>query len=140
MKINLRRFLFESETSIGMLHVNDIFECFTLEDLPRTVKIKGETCIPLGVYRVIVQNSPKFGRLMPYLVDVPNFTGIMIHSGNDKEDTHGCILVGQKIASPERIENSKIAFDALFVKIQKAFESNEDIFISVEEYAPTILY
>ncbi len=140
LKLNLRRFLFEDNTTLGALYVNDVFECWTLEDVPRTVKIKGETCIPAEIYRIIVKQSPHFGRLMPYLVDVKNFTDVMIHAGLEKSQTLGCILVGGDLDSPSLLKagTSKIAFDKLFVKIQKAFDAGEDIFVSIETYVPPI--
>lgn len=72
--------------------------CDTLEpqwrDLKKEAKVRGKTCIPAGRYKIVMSPSAKFGRYMPYLVDVPQFTGIMIHPGNFVEDTQGCILVG----------------------------------------------
>ena len=78
--------------------------CFTLEDKVRDinkdgefdngeVKIYGETAIPFGKYDGQVTWSPKFNRKMPLIKNVPEFSGIRIHGGNDIEDTEGCILV-----------------------------------------------
>jgi len=134
MKLNLRRFLYENDTTLGYLLVDGVPTCFTLEDKVREVKIKHETAIPTGIYRIEVKQSPHFGRLMPYLIDVPNYSSVMIHYGNDKEDTSGCLLVGQTVNALNKIANSKIAFDLLFVQIQKAWDAKEDIFISVEDY------
>ena len=57
-------------------------------------KIPGETCIPPGRYNLRWTYSPHFKRNLPEVLDVPGFTGIRIHGGNDPEDTDGCILVG----------------------------------------------
>jgi hypothetical protein len=140
LKLNLRRFLFEDNTTLGMLYVNDVFECWTLEDIPRHEKIHGETCIPEEIYRIIIKRSPHFGRLMPYLVDVKNYTDVMIHWGLKIKDTLGCILVGGDLDSPSLLRNgtSKIAFDKLFVKIQRALDNKEDVFLSIETYVPPI--
>jgi len=47
--------LYKGENSvIGEMTVDGIFECFTLEDVERPVKIKGETAIPKGTYKVII--------------------------------------------------------------------------------------
>ena len=136
MRLNLRRFLYEEDTTLGYLMVNDKFECWTLEDKVRDVKIKGQTAIPIGIYRIEIRQSPHFGRLMPYLVDVPNYKDVMLHWGLKKEDTEGCPLVAGDLDSPSMLKNgtSKIAFDKLFIPIQKTFDAGEDIFISVEDY------
>ena len=49
--------------------------------------------IPALVYRVQVTKSPKFGRLLPELVQVPGRTGIRFHQGTKPEHSKGCILV-----------------------------------------------
>ena len=53
--------LYKTENStIGELLVDGIWECFTLEDVERPVKIKGETAIPKGTYKVIINESNRF--------------------------------------------------------------------------------
>jgi hypothetical protein len=83
---------------IGDLHIDGEFFCHTLEDekRPDGVKIKHETAIPAGKYTVILTKSNRFKRIMPLLVDVPMFSGIRIHGGNDSKDTSGCPLVAHK--------------------------------------------
>jgi len=119
MLITVRR-LYKTETStIGELLVDGAWECFTLEDTERKIKIKGETAIPKGTYRVIINQSNRFKRLLPLLIDVPNFEGVRIHSGNSNHDTEGCILVGQT-RNKNYIGQSRKAFDKLFKKMQAA--------------------
>jgi len=88
-----------------------------LEDTERKVKIKGETAIPKGTYKVIINESNRFKRLLPLLIDVPDFEGVRIHSGNSNHDTEGCILVGQT-RNKNYIGQSRKAFDKLFKKMQ----------------------
>ena len=119
MVITIKR-LYKTDTSvIGELLVNGIWECFTLEDAERPIKIKGETAIPKGTYRVIINESNRFKRLLPLLIDVPNFEGVRIHSGNSNHDTEGCILVGQT-RNKNYIGQSRKAFEKLFKKMQVA--------------------
>jgi len=67
---------------------------------------------------------------MPLLLDVPNFEGIRIHSGNTEADTEGCILVGFNRA-PDFVGNSKMAFDVLFARISEAISRKEEIKIGI---------
>lgn len=115
----LKRRKSSAKSTQGTLYLNGKFECHTLEDVVRPVKIKGETAIPAGTYKVIVNRSNRFKRLLPLLIDVPNFEGVRIHPGNKAEDTEGCILVGDTI-STDFIGNSRIAFDRLFKKLEEA--------------------
>ena len=52
MKLELKRFSSQSDTTLGLLFVDGEFECFTLEDEYREEKVKGETRIPAGTYKV----------------------------------------------------------------------------------------
>lgn len=101
MELRLDRKWKKEKYTIGRLYVNGEFWCNTLEDPVREIakdgtgKIKGVTAIPKGRYRVLVTMSPKFHRMLPYVMNVPHFEGIRIHSGNTAKDTEGCILVGE---------------------------------------------
>jgi hypothetical protein len=119
MVITVKRLYKTENSTIGELLIDGIFECFTLEDKERPVKIKGETAIPKGTYKVIINQSNRFKRLLPLLIDVPNFEGVRIHSGNSNHDTEGCILVGQT-RNKNYIGQSRKAFDKLFKKMQAA--------------------
>jgi hypothetical protein len=119
MLITIKRLYKTDNSTIGELLIDGIFECFTLEDKERDVKIKGETAIPKGTYKVIINESNRFKRLLPLLIDVPNFEGVRVHSGNSNHDTEGCILVGQT-RNKNYIGQSRKAFEKLFAKMQKA--------------------
>lgn len=119
MELLLTRAPSSSKSTAGTLEVDGQFECFTLEDVVRSKKIPGETAIPAGTYKVIIDMSNRFKRLLPLLIDVPGFAGIRIHPGNTDKDTEGCILVGTT-HSRDFIGNSRLAFDALFKKMQAA--------------------
>jgi Family of unknown function (DUF5675) len=126
--------------TMGVLFVDAVFECFTLEDQVREVvgqptatwKVPGQTAIPAGRYRVIVTPSARFKRPLPLVVDVPGFAGIRLHPGNRHQDTEGCILVGRRRAvqagSPW-VGESKLAFEALFPRLERA---KGDIWLSIE--------
>lgn len=125
------------DRTLGELLVDGRHECYTLEDRLRpdsAPKIPGETAIPAGLYRVLVTWSPRFGRQMPLLADVPGFSGIRIHSGNEPEDTEGCVLVGVAIEDG-RLLRSRDAYAALLSKIRGAV-NDEGCFIDVRDPRP----
>ena len=128
MKLELERIFLGADYTIGKLFIDGVYECDTLEDTVREFKIKHETAIPKGTYKVIITMSQRFQRLLPLLVDVPNFNGIRIHPGNTKADTSGCILVGvNKVKG--MVINSRVTFNRLFAKLLLA----ENIEITITE-------
>jgi hypothetical protein len=129
MDLKVLRKELTARSTIGELHVDGKFECFTLEDAVRPVKIKGVTAIPAGVYEVVVNFSERFKRPLPLLLNVPNFDGVRIHAGNTDADTEGCLLVGRTKAA-DFIGGSRPAFDALFAKIQRA-AAREKVFLEI---------
>lgn len=140
MQLKLKRTDFTENSTIGELYVNEIFECYVLEDVVREgdifkVKVKGETAIPRGQYKVIIDESVRFKRKMPHILDVPNFSGVRIHSGNDKDDTEGCLLTGTS-KGRDFVGESKIAFTKLFDKLTKAFDDKENIVLIIEGVPP----
>jgi len=121
MKLHVKRLHKTNNSTIGELTIDGIFQCYTLEDVEREVKIKSETAIPKGTYKVIINKSNRFKRLLPLLLDVKGFEGIRIHSGNTNHDTEGCILVGET-RGKDFVGKSRKAFDKLFEKMKKAKE------------------
>lgn len=114
----LVRIWYTNESTIGMLILNNKFECYTLEDQVRLgEKVYGRTAIPSGTYMVIINESPKLKKLTPRLLAVPNFEGVLIHTLNTADETEGCIGVGcDKYVN--KIGRSKIAFDRLMSKLK----------------------
>lgn len=86
---------YDDDRTRGGLTIDGVKFCYTLEDTvrPPGVKVYGETAIPAGAYRVVLRYSPKFGRVLPMILDVEGFEYVLFHGGNRPEDTEGCILV-----------------------------------------------
>ena len=130
----------QGDSSPGDLFVNGEWQCHTLEDQDRELesggtKVPGKTAIPLGNYSVIIDMSTRFQRLMMHVLDVPQFSGIRIHSGNTIFDTEGCILVGSDVHDDGTLIASRVALDALQTKVTQALAAGEQVSISVERGA-----
>ena len=117
--------------TIGKLYVDGEYFCDTLEDKDRgltddmtvseisKIKIKKETAIPTGTYKITITYSNRFKKNMPLINDVKGFEGIRIHSGNTDKDTEGCILVGfNKIKG--NVINSRDTYNKLFSILSKS--------------------
>ena len=134
-KIKIIRDTFSDESTIGKLYIDGEYFCETLEDKDRFLETESKkeyskTAIPRGVYSVVLNESVRFKKLMPLLLNVSQFEGIRIHSGNKAEDTDGCILVG-RTRRRDFIENSRDAFNELMNRLEEAIESNEKIEIEI---------
>jgi hypothetical protein len=106
MKLQVIRTQFGTDATNGMLFIDGVFECYTLEDQYQAVKVMHETCIPEGKYDIQFRKTGGFHAKyseryknahygMLHIQDVPNFTYILIHSGNTDEHTSGCLIVGE---------------------------------------------
>ncbi len=128
MKLKVVRKYFGAATA-GKLYVDGRFFCYTLEDKIRPAKIKGETAIPYGTYQVLLTHSPKFGKVVPLISDVPGFSGIRIHPGNTTADTEGCLLVGDSLSEDKtQLSGSRTAYDRLYLLLSTAKEPIEITF------------
>lgn len=116
MHLELLRFSSGKESTLGLLMMvkggQRHFCCFTLEDQFQERKVADETRIPEGVYKIGVRppdegnvnkeyskRFPSIHKGMLWLQDVPNFSWIYIHCGNNDDHTSGCILVGDTLIS-----------------------------------------
>lgn len=141
MKIQVKRRYFGEEYTIGTMLINGERFCDTLEDRNRDLnhngkfdsgesKVYGETCIPFGTYDVIVTMSHKFKRELPKLLNVPSFDGVLIHRGNTKDDTAGCIIVGENKVKGKVINSTPYEIE-LVKRCKSALSNNEQITIEV---------
>jgi len=133
MNIKIVRKTGNSKFTEGRMYIDGEFECFTVEDAVRAVKIQNQTAIPKGTYNVIMTMSTRFKKVMPLLEGVPNFTGVRIHAGNSSKDTEGCIIVGALNDSMDDdfVGASKVAVSRLYPKIVDALARNEKVFLEV---------
>jgi len=128
MLIKVKRYDFKDTYTVGRLYIDDVYFCYTLEDKVREgVKVDGQTAIPNGTYSVIIDVSTRFGKTLPHILNVPNFEGVRIHTGNTSKDTEGCILLGHTYAGTDFIGNSKLAFDIFFNKLKESKKTTIEI-------------
>lgn len=131
MHLLLSRNGMNRDATFGSLFVDQVFECYTLEDVVRSgEKVPGKTAIPAGIYNIIFNKSNRFGNDWPLLEDVPNFTSVRIHGGNTTADTEGCVLVGMAI-SGYLLTASQKALQPLLVKMRAARDRGEEIKIEI---------
>lgn len=134
MELKLNRIFLGSSATIGELLVNDKHLCDTLEDRvrPEGEKVYGKTAIPEGTYEVKLTHSPRFKKILPEILNVPNFSGIRIHSLNKAEESEGCIGVGEWNGKDTNwISNSRKTFDKLFKLLETANKNKEKITITI---------
>ena len=147
MKLDVVRTQFGADATNGMLFVDGVFECFTLEDQVREgSKVMKETAIPLGEYEIKYRNiggydskyRARYGtdwhNGMLELQDVPNFTYILIHTGNTDEHTAGCLLVGETQQDLDKgkdgfVGGSGDAYKKFYPKVRDALNAGEKVTI-----------
>lgn len=131
---------------MSAMAVNGEFFCFVIEDGYRELKEAGKTRIPAGEYKIIPRKhggffaryQKKFGHAFAIqIADVPGFQDILIHTGNTKEDTRGCLLVadqagksGTDYAAPAG--SSTPAYLRLYHEVERAFNAGESVEITIE--------
>ena len=133
MNIVIKRIFCGENYSIGRLFLDGKYFCDTLEDTvrPAGVKVPGQTAVPAGMYGLELNKSPRFGRVIPLLVEVPGFTGVRIHAGNCAADTEGCILVGFNQIKG-RLVGSRATEKRLCEKLQEVADKGEKLEITIE--------
>ena len=150
MNLALLRFATGQHSTEGALYVDERFACFTLEDQYQEVKVPGETRIPAGIYELKLRTegqkhrdySKRFGVMhkgMLWLQDVPGFTYIYIHCGNDDLQTLGCILVGdqlnENVTGRGFLGQSTSAYTRIYGQIANAILAGEPTHIEIVDYA-----
>jgi len=98
--------------------------CYTLE-LPWRENRKNISCIPIGEYEVERRTSEKYGEHF-HILDVPDRSYILIHSGNFHNQIRGCVLVGEELADINKdglpdVTNSKKTMKMLLDRLPETF-------------------
>ena len=139
--------------TISHLYIDDSYVCDAIEDTDRGLdqsmsladiinkKVKGETAIPTGTYKILMNvTSPKFSKYeyykrvckgkVPRLDNVPAFSGVLLHVGNTAKDSEGCILLGfNKVKGA--VTDSRKAFELVYNKLSIANSIGQPITLTI---------
>jgi hypothetical protein len=146
MNLTLLRYSANNESTLGLMFINKKFQCYSLEDEKRKIKVAGDTRIPSGRYQIKFRKveSPKtesyrnkfyWFKWHLMLMNVPNFKYVYIHIGNDDDDTDGCIIIGNTTNNNQLIDgnigSSTKAFEKFYRLVADALGRNEAVYITV---------
>jgi len=149
MKLKVIRFSSQKDSTSGLLFKENEygikFICYTLEDEKREEKVRGETRVPAGKYKLALRKEggfhsrykAKYGawhRGMLHVTNVPNFEFILIHTGNTDEHTAGCLLVGDSqenniIVKDGFVGKSTNAYKRMYPVIAEELEKGKEVTI-----------
>ena len=156
MKLELKRFVDDGDTTLGAFFIDGVFFCFMVEDQqqPAETKVWGEQRIPSGTFEISLRKegrfhnnySKKYGVWHKGMLCVHNrpnwiiekdgvkFQYVLIHIGNDDDDTAGCLL--PNIAVNSRLmkgTESTTAYKKIYPVIVSALEAGDDVFITITD-------
>ena len=147
MKLTVVRHQFGTDATNGLLFIDGIFECYTVEDQYQAVKVMHETCVPEGTYDIKFRKVGGFNERyskryknahygMLHLQDVPNFTYILIHAGNTSDDSSGCILTTTTQTDLDSAKagfggQSQLAYKRMYDKVAKVLLQGKKVEIEI---------
>jgi len=104
--IELYRYSSNTDSTLGVMLVNGNYECDTLEDESRVTKLKKETRLRAGVWKLqiredltpLTQKYRQRYQWFSHFIEIisPEFTGTYIHNGTSDDHTEGCPLIGER--------------------------------------------
>ncbi len=155
MKLSVERIHGDEHNTTGILRLDDGSVSvrpdgrrigYTLEDSFHVPKIPGQTCIPDGTYRLRKRSigeskfDARYQTVVPNyagmfeIINVQDFTDVLIHTGNTEADTEGCVLVGQGLVmNGDRyaLAKSLDMFKILYQSLIAAYNTGEEMTIEI---------
>ncbi|MEN5055889.1 DUF5675 family protein [Sphingobacterium kitahiroshimense] len=133
-------------STLSEIYLNNLLICYGLEDIPRTKKIPGSTCIPAGRYKLgfnrdggmngnYYDHFPKLHKGMIEIMAIPGFNYVYVHIGNTHKETAGCLLVGMGYISEKgdyRLTQSVTAYKKLYALLVELMMKGE-VFVEVTQ-------
>lgn len=153
MKLEMKRFVDDGDTSGTLFYIDGKFECFMVEDEQRTVKVFKETRIPESVLEVSIRKEGRINarytkkydwhKGMLCLHNAPNwkiivgttvFQYCMFHIGNDEDDTAGCPLPNETFNSTRMVgAGSGVAYKKMYLKIVNHLLAGNKVFCHISK-------
>lgn len=151
MFLELWRIMSGLESTIGVLYATDTRRqalCFTLEDQFQKVKVKAETRIPAGTYKVTLRTdgpmheryAQRFGPLhkgMLWIRDVPGFEYVYLHCGNTDQQTEGCPLLGdvatESVHQRGSLANSETAYRRVYPQVAAHLLAGHEVRLQITD-------
>lgn len=147
MELHVIRYNNQEDFSDGLFFINGKFQVHTLEDEKRNVKLYGETRVWNGRYKVefrtvggfhqkyLARYGSDWHKGMLHIIDVPQFEYVLIHIGNDDDDTDACLLVGmaQNADKAGFIGASRTAYEKIYPIVRDALLRGEDVYINYHD-------
>ncbi len=126
MKVEIVR-TYQLEQTIGEFLIDGVEFCKTLE-LKWLDNTRSKSCIPEGTYKVVkrlAHEKRKYSHF--HIINVPDRSYILIHTGNYSSQILGCILVGDKHIDMNKdglmdVANSTVTLQKLYDKMPNEFE------------------
>lgn len=145
MRTKIIRIAEGKQSTLGQLYIDEIFQCYLLEDKIREVKIPKQTAIPTGNYTLRLntwggmnaayrQKFPKLHKGMIEINGLPNFSFVYFHIGNTFKQTAGCPMCGfgfELVNGDYQVLRSKDAYQMIYPKLL-SIAGSDDKNISIE--------
>lgn len=154
MILTLRRRYKGEKYTIGSLYVDGKYFSDTIEDKDRgltsdmpsnkinRIKVPGETAIPCGKYKIDMNTvstrfrsrtwARKYNGIVPRLIGVPCFGGVLIHVGNTEKESLGCPLVGENKVKGQVINSTATFYKLMDNYLIPARQRGEEIWITIQ--------
>lgn len=148
MLLEIKRINDDGDSTIGLLYADGKFICFTLEDQYQEEKVMHETRIPAGVYAIGWQKAEtkmtlRYRKKYPWfhyhihIQNIPDFSGVYIHSGNTDDHTSGCPLVGDTLVNNTvdegKVYSSAQAFERLYKLLRPFLDKDSEVKIKITD-------
>lgn len=126
MKVEILR-TYQPMQTIGELHIDGVEFCKTLE-LKWLNNTRSKSCIPEGTYKIVkrlAHEKRKYDHF--HILNVPNRSYILIHTGNYSSQILGCVLVGDRHIDMNTdglldVANSTITLEKLYARMPNEFD------------------